>query len=143
MQKDIPEGGIHIVPMGVPTTGTQIHLHVPAPRRLFTKLKDGAAEVGTSFQILKTRVKHSNIFPVQGVQMVAQQALLAPNGLQQAFGGCSASSCNLGIAPERTRASAYQLSANEYTLTVMEIENEEIHKQNCLVYSDTCLPELS
>jgi hypothetical protein len=25
----------------------------------------------------------------------------------------------------------------------MEIENEEIHKQNCRVYLDTCLPERS
>ena len=109
------------MPVGVPTTGTQIHLHIAAPRRLFTELKDGPAEFGTSFQILKTRVKHPNVFPVQ-VCRWSRRSVVGPKQPEASAREDVRVVLQMGMAPERTRASAYQLSANEYTLTLIEIE---------------------
>jgi hypothetical protein len=87
MQNNVLEGGIAIMAVRAPPAGTEIHLHVAGPWRSVADLHDRAAKVGSAFNTAETGMKDSDRFTVQGLELLAEQALVLPNGLQEAFRG--------------------------------------------------------
>jgi hypothetical protein len=87
MQDNVLEGGITIMAVRAPAAGTEVHLHVAGPWRSVADLHDRAAKIGPAFNTAETRMKDSDRFTVQGLELLAEQALVLPNGLQEAFRG--------------------------------------------------------
>lgn len=81
------EGGITIMAVRAPAAGTEVHLHVAGSWRSVADLHDSTAKVGTAFNTAETGMKDSDRFTVQGLELLAEQALVLPNGLQEAFRG--------------------------------------------------------
>jgi hypothetical protein len=65
-----------------PAPGTEVHLDIPTKRRLLAKLEDRTAKIRPALDVSKTRMKNSQRPTVQGLQLIAQQPLMLPNGLQ-------------------------------------------------------------
>jgi hypothetical protein len=86
VQDHLPERGIAVVAVGVPAAGLQIHFHVAGVRRGVAELDNGAAKIRAAFATQKTRMKNPHGLAVQGSQLLAEQALVLPDGLEQALG---------------------------------------------------------
>jgi hypothetical protein len=65
----------------------QINFHVAGTRRLVADLQNGVAKIRPAFDADKTGMKNADAFSINRFQPVAAQALVLPNGLQQALGG--------------------------------------------------------
>jgi hypothetical protein len=78
----------------------QIDLDVTAHGRLIGELDNGATKVRPTFDAEEAGVKYSDGASVQGAQAVAAEALLLPDGLDQALGW------RLGDFVERGRKAA-------------------------------------
>ena len=86
MEDDLFKIGIAIVAVATPTGGVEINFDVARDRRLGAELEDGFVEVGTGLAVLKTGVKDAQFLAVQGFELIAAKALVAPDGLEEAFG---------------------------------------------------------
>ena len=71
----------------MPAARAQIHLHVAGTRRIVADLNDRPAEIRPALSAGKTRVKNADGPLVGGQELFAAQALMLPDGLQQAFRG--------------------------------------------------------
>ena len=72
--------------MRAPTARPQIHLDVACPRAVIANLYNRSSKIRTAFHTSKTGMKNSDGLAVQGLELLAQQALVLPDGLEQAFG---------------------------------------------------------
>ena len=86
VQDDIAERRIAIMAVRDPAAGMDVHFHVPRPRRFAAELNDGAPKIRSAFPAHESRMKHPQGFAVQGCEMIAVEALVLPDGLEQAFG---------------------------------------------------------
>ncbi len=86
MQDDVLEGGIAVMAVGVPAAGTEVHFHIARPRRVVAELHDRSMEIGAALHAAKAGMKDSDRLVVQGLELIAEQSLVLPDGLQQAFG---------------------------------------------------------
>ena len=86
MQDDVLEGGVAIMAVGAPAAGTEVHLHVAGPGRPVADLHDRAAKIRPALDAAETGMKDSDRLTVQGLELLAEQALVLPDGLQEAFG---------------------------------------------------------
>jgi hypothetical protein len=86
VENDIFEGRISIVGVRVPTAGPNVDFHVAGFGRTVAKLNDSAAKVGSAFYAPKTGMQHSEGLTIASLQVVAEQPLVLPNGLEQVFG---------------------------------------------------------
>jgi hypothetical protein len=78
---------IAVMAVRVPAGGTQINLHVAGARRRVADLNHRAAKIRAAFKADKSGMKHPDNFSVSGFEPVTPQALVLPDGLEQAFGG--------------------------------------------------------
>ena len=85
MQQDIFELWVAVVTMGVPAARPQIHLHVAGTRRGVADLNDRAAKIRPAFDADKTGMQNPDGFAIGGLEPVALQPLVAPDGLEQAL----------------------------------------------------------
>jgi hypothetical protein len=74
------------MPVRVPAAGSNVHFHIPAKGRIAAHLHDGVTEIRSALDAAKTRMKNAQGLTVQGLELVAPQALVLPDGLQQPFG---------------------------------------------------------
>lgn len=86
MEDDGTEVRILVVAVGVPAGGLQIDFDVAAHGCLIGELNDRAAKIGSAFDAEETGVKYPDGAPVQRAQMITPEALLLPDGLEEAFG---------------------------------------------------------
>ena len=54
-------------------------------RRSIADLDDRAAKIGSALQAVETGMEHVNRLAVEGLEPVAEQALMLPDGLEQLF----------------------------------------------------------
>jgi len=73
--------------MGLPKAGGQVHFNVADEGRIGLELDHGAVEIGSGLAIAEAGVKNTDRASVQGVQLVAFESLVLPNGHQEDFGG--------------------------------------------------------
>lgn len=71
--------------MRAPAAGLEIDFDIASARRFVANLHHGPAKIRPRFVVCKTRMKHPHIFPVQGRELIAQEPLVLPDGLQQMF----------------------------------------------------------
>jgi len=86
MQNDILKIRIAVMAVRAPAARAQIHFHVPGTRRVVTDLNNRAAKVRSAFGAGETGVQHAHARAPGGLELVAPEALMLPDGLQQAFG---------------------------------------------------------
>jgi len=72
--------------VSAPARRVQIDFHITGGGRTVRHLKDGVAEIRSGFVIPKPGVKNPYRASVQGIQLVALQALVLPDLLEQSFG---------------------------------------------------------
>lgn len=85
MKDDMLKGGIAVVPMRSPAVVVQIYFHVAGDGFVVTEANDRAAKIWSAFDAAKTRMKHANGLTVQGLNSVAVQPLMLPDGLKEFF----------------------------------------------------------
>ena len=72
--------------VAAPAGGVQINLDIAAARRPACESQNRASKIGASFVIPETGMKNDQFLAVQGPQLIAPQALMLPDALQQSFG---------------------------------------------------------
>ena len=70
----------------VPAVGVKVDFHVAGARRGVPKLDDCAAEIRAAFAADESGVKNPHRLAVQGFQLLAEQVLVLPDGLEQLLG---------------------------------------------------------
>jgi hypothetical protein len=85
VQQDIFEIRIAVVTVGAPAGGAQVNFHVAGTRRGVADLNDRAAKIRPAFDADKTGMQNADGFAIGGLEPVALQPLVAPDGLEQAF----------------------------------------------------------
>jgi hypothetical protein len=73
------------VAVRVPAGGNQINFHVAGNWRLIFKLQNRAAKIRPALGAGETGMQHADIFSVGRFELVALEALVLPDGLQQFF----------------------------------------------------------
>jgi hypothetical protein len=86
MQNDILKIWITVMPMIVPTVGTQIDFDVATCCDVIADLQNGPPKIRPGFVVPKTGMKNSHRSSVQRPQLIAKEALMVPNNLKQLFG---------------------------------------------------------
>jgi hypothetical protein len=67
--------------MSVPAAGAQIHFDVAGTGRLVADLHYRPTKIGPSFAIQKARVQYPQGLPIEGAQLITEQALVLPDRL--------------------------------------------------------------
>ena len=73
--------------VGAPAAGAQINFHVAGARRVIADLNDRAAKIRPAFDADEAGMKNADGFSVGGLEPVAPQPLVPPDGLEQPLGG--------------------------------------------------------
>lgn len=71
--------------MSAPAVRVQVHFDVARNRRGVAELDNRAAKVRAAFAIQKTRMKNADRITVQAPELIAQEALVLPDRLEQIF----------------------------------------------------------
>jgi hypothetical protein len=82
----ILKSGVAVVAVGAPTAGANVHFHVADARAFAADLYHRAAKIRAAFGAAESRMKDAHGLAVQSLELVALQALVLPDGLQQALG---------------------------------------------------------
>ena len=85
MQNHAVKIRVFIVAVGVPATGLQVNFHIARNGLFISDLQDGAAKIRAAFEAGKTRVKNPDGFSIRRLELIAFEALVLPDGLQQFF----------------------------------------------------------
>ena len=85
VKQDIFKIRVAVVTVGAPAADAQVNLHVAGTRRGVADLNDRAAKIRPAFDADKTGMQNTNGFSIGGLEPVALQPLMAPDGLEQAF----------------------------------------------------------
>ena len=85
MQQDILKRGVAVVTVGAPAAGAQVNFHIAGTRRGVADLNDRAAKIRPAFDADKTGMQNADGSAIGGLELVALQPLVAPDGLEQAF----------------------------------------------------------
>jgi hypothetical protein len=86
MQDDIFERRVAVMTVRTPSTRTQVHLDIPTARRIRADFDYSAAKIGSALNTMKSRMQYPDGLTVQSLEIVSPQALMEPDGLEQAFG---------------------------------------------------------
>src|SRR5688572_27875393 len=87
MKSDLFKRRVAIVSVCMPATGVQVDLDVAGDGRLAGELDDGFAKIGSAFVAPEAGMEDVNGFAVEGLEAIAEEALMVPDLLQEAFGG--------------------------------------------------------
>jgi hypothetical protein len=85
VKQDIFKIRAAVVTVGAPAADAQVNFHVTGTRRGVADLNDGAAKIRPAFDARKARMQNANGFSIGGLEPVALQPLVVPDGLEQAF----------------------------------------------------------
>jgi len=107
------ELGIAVVAVGFPAACDQIQFNVAADGRLISELNDRRAKVGSALATEETGVKDSHGLSVERAQLVAAQALVLPDGLQELFGGWLSAFAECGHSPTLTTPAGVEVVEGE------------------------------
>jgi hypothetical protein len=77
---------IPMVLVSSPAGRIQVNFHVPSHWQFTAELQNRPAKVRAGFAIPKARMQNPNFSAVQGAEVVALDALVKPDGLQEFFG---------------------------------------------------------
>jgi hypothetical protein len=98
-----------------PATSAHIHFHIAHTRGVIANLNHCAAKIRSAFGAGKTGVKNLHYLAIGSFELVTAQALMQPDGLQQAFGGqVSFIAQDIGRAQPRTPSSVKILGRREH-----------------------------
>jgi hypothetical protein len=86
VKQDVLEIQVAVVTVRVPAAGAQINFHVAGTRRAVADLNDCAPKIRPAFDAGKTGMQNANGFSIRSFELVAAQALMPPNGLEQTLG---------------------------------------------------------
>src|SRR5690606_31204036 len=86
VQQNVLKIGIAIVAMVMPAIGLQVDFHIAGFWRFTADLQKSAAKIRAGFVIPKTGVKNAHRSAVQRAELIAKEALMKPDDLQQALG---------------------------------------------------------
>ena len=87
VQDDVLESGVGVVAVRAPAAGVEIDLDIAGDGLRGIELDDRVAEVGSAFMAPEAGVQHENAAAIGAAQLIAEEALMKPDGLQQVFGG--------------------------------------------------------
>jgi hypothetical protein len=82
MKYNILKRGISIVPVRAPAAGSNVHFHIAGSGCAVAKLNDGTTKVRPALDASKTGMKNLDFATIDGLQLLAQEPLVLPNGLQ-------------------------------------------------------------
>jgi len=85
MEDDGFEMGILVVAMRLPAAGLHVDLDVAGHGRAIGKLQHRAAKIRAAFRAGEARMQHAEPPAVAGLQLVAPEALVLPDGLEDFF----------------------------------------------------------
>ncbi len=85
MQQHVFKIQVAVVTVGAPASGAQVNFHVAGTRRGGADLDDRAAKIRPAFNADKTGMQNADGPAIGGLEPVALQPLVAPDGLEQAF----------------------------------------------------------
>ncbi len=74
--------------MRAPAIGLKINFNIAGAGGFRTELQNRTAKIRPGLAIMKTGMKNAHGLTVQSLQLVAQQALMQPDNLQQPFRRC-------------------------------------------------------
>jgi hypothetical protein len=77
--------GVLLVMMRLPILWNHVNFDVARARFLLAKLNDGPPKIRTSLVIPETRMKDAQRLAIGGAEFVAEETLVVPDVLQQAF----------------------------------------------------------
>ena len=86
VQQDVLKRGIAVVTVGAPAAGAQVNFHIAGTRHGIANLNDRVTKIRPAFDADKTGMQNANGPSIGGPEPVAAEALMAPDGLQEAFG---------------------------------------------------------
>jgi hypothetical protein len=86
VKQDVLEIWVAVVAVCAPAIGAQINFHVAGTRRAVADLNDRILKIRPALGADKTGVKNADGFPIRSFEPVTAQALMLPNGLEQALG---------------------------------------------------------
>ena len=72
--------------VSAPAGGTEVYLDVAGLRRRLAELHDRAAEIRAALHAAETGMKDMDRLALQGSELLAEQSLVLPDGLQESFG---------------------------------------------------------
>ena len=85
VQNDVLEAGILVVAVRVPAGGNQINFHIARHGLFAFKLQDRAAKIRSALDTHEAGMQHAHGSSIGGFELVALEALMPPDGLQQFF----------------------------------------------------------
>jgi hypothetical protein len=85
VKQDIFKIRVAVVTVRAPAANAQVDFHVTGTRRGVADLNDRAAKIRPAFDARKARMQNANGFSIGGLEPVALQPLVVPDGLEQAF----------------------------------------------------------
>src|SRR5687767_14625762 len=86
MQYYLLVGGVGFVTVATPAAGLQIDFYVADQRGRVADLNDGAAKIRARFLVPEPGMNDAQALAVDGFEVVAEEALVMPNLLEQALG---------------------------------------------------------
>jgi hypothetical protein len=85
VKQDIFKIRVAVVTVSAPAADAQVNFHVTGTRRGVADLNDRAAKIRPAFDADKTGMQNANGFSIGGLEPVASQPLVVPDGLEQVF----------------------------------------------------------
>jgi hypothetical protein len=85
MQNNARKFRVVFVVVGLPILRDHVDLDVTGTRFFLAKLDNGAAEIRTGPAIPETGMKHTNGLSIDGAEIVAAEALVMPDVLEEPF----------------------------------------------------------
>ena len=85
VQQDILEIRVAVVTVGAPAGGAQVNFHIAGTGRGVADLNDRAAKIRPAFDADKPGMQNPDGSAIGGLEPVALQPLMTPDGLEQAF----------------------------------------------------------
>jgi hypothetical protein len=87
VEDDAGIGGVTVVAMGVPRGGEQIDFDVAGEREIVIELDEGVVEIGAGFVVPEAGVEDADVATVEGIEGIAEETLVLPEGLEEALCG--------------------------------------------------------
>jgi hypothetical protein len=85
VKQDIFKIRVAVVTVGAPAADAQVNFHITGTRRGVADLNDCVAKIRPTFDTDETGMQNADGFSIGGLEPVALQPLVVPDGLEQPF----------------------------------------------------------
>jgi hypothetical protein len=89
VENDPGKGGVAVVAVGLPVAGEEVNFNVAGNSRLAAELEHRAVEIGAGLVVPEAGMEDAQRLAVGRLELVAAQALMEPDALEEAFGRIS------------------------------------------------------